>query len=140
MGESWVDYFEESLRDCHMPIPSGLFADAVTTVSTIRSLQSAVGLAGGLSGDVTIADLVGAGTIPEAFTAVGGVLAAAYVGALIGASIYASSCAAEDWFSVSGSSDVDTSDVDVSQYQAAGAQVAAAGASGGGSADGSGGY
>jgi hypothetical protein len=123
--ESWFDYFSYSMHSLDMPVPSGLFADAVSAVGTIGSLQRAVALAGGTGGDVTIADLVGAGTIPEAFTAVGGVLAAAYAGALVGASIYASACVAEDWFSSPGASDVDTSSTDVSYWQAQGAAVAA---------------
>lgn len=121
MSETWFEYFKQSMDSVGMPVPSGLFEDTVTAVTTIRSIQA--GLA--LGGDVTIAELVGAGTLSDAFTAVGAVLASVYVGAAIGACIYATACKAEDFLSVSGAGDVDLSGVDVGHFKSHGAAVAA---------------
>ena len=86
MSKGWSDYFKESMDSLGLPVPASLYADATTAFATIKAIQGAMAV----GGDVTIAELIGAGTLSEGLAVAGGVLASFYVGALIGAAIYAS--------------------------------------------------
>jgi hypothetical protein len=124
MGKSFGDYFEESMNSMGLPTPTGLFGSATTAVATIKSIQGAIAV----GGDVTIAELIGAGTLSEGLAVAGGVLASFYVGACIGACIYAAGCTGIDAFAELSSEGVDldqavAANVDVNAYQQAGYEV-----------------
>ncbi len=112
MSKGWSDYFKDSMDSLGLPVPSSLYADATTAFATIKAIQGAIAV----GGDVTIAELIGAGTLSEGLAVAGGVLASFYVGALIGATIYASASVGWDWASALNSEGVDYSQVDYTTY------------------------
>lgn len=120
MSKTWFEYFEESMSSLGLPVPQSLFADATTAVATIKSIQGAIAV----GGDVTIAELIGAGTLSEALAVAAGVTASFYVGACIGAAAYATGCVGLDLFATLDG--VDTSAVDVHGWHQSGVQVAMA--------------
>ena len=122
MKKTWFEYFKEAMDGVGMPVPTSLFADATTALNTIKSIQSAIAV----GGDVTIAELIGAGTLPEVLTVAGGVLASFYVGACIGAVISASAAVGWDCLSAMNDAGVDTSGIDVNTYAARGQAAGAA--------------
>jgi hypothetical protein len=109
-----------------LPVPQSLFADATTAVATIKSIQGAIAI----GGDVTIAELIGAGTLSEALAVAAGVTASFYVGALIGAAAYATGCVGLDLFATLDG--LDPSGVDVNAWHQSGYEVAMAEAGGAG--------
>jgi hypothetical protein len=116
MPKTWSEYFHESMDAVGMPVPSNLYSDAATALATIKGIQGAMAV----GGDVTIAELIGAGTLSEGLAVAGGILASAYVGACIGACIYASACCGMDWASSLASEGVDYGQVDYAAYAQAG--------------------
>ncbi len=116
MSKTWSEYFKDSMDSLGLPVPSSLYADATTAYATIKAIQAAIAV----GGDVTIAELIGAGTLSEELAVAGGVLASFYVGALIGAAIYASASVGWDWATSMNGEGIDLTQVDVYTYAQAG--------------------
>jgi hypothetical protein len=116
MSKTWSEYFKDSMDSLGLPVPGSLYADATTAYAMIKAIQSAIAV----GGDVTIAELIGAGTLSEELAVAGGVLASFYVGALIGAAIYASASVGWDWLTAMNSEGIDYSRVDYNTYAQAG--------------------
>ncbi|WP_186192701.1 hypothetical protein [Burkholderia gladioli] len=76
--------FSDNMAALNMPVPSGLFSTLQTAVGTVSTMLGALKM---LGADATIAELVGATTGLEALMVAGSILAAGYVGAVIGSLI-----------------------------------------------------
>lgn len=82
----WVDDFDYSMSSLGLPVPGSLFADVTTAVTTIKTMQEAIAVAG----DKTVPEIAAELGLADEMTAAAGVLASFYVGACIGAALYAS--------------------------------------------------
>lgn len=101
MAKDWSDHFKDSMDSVNLPVPSSLYTSAATALASISALISAMKVVATTKDAVTIGRLVtGARAVPlieaaqlaslaELGTMASGVLAAGYVGALIGAAAYA---------------------------------------------------
>jgi len=69
-----------------MPVPTGLFSSQDKAIASINAILGAYKAFGS---NVTILELVKAGTLPEGFQVIGAISAAFYIGAAIGAAAYA---------------------------------------------------
>ncbi|MEO5839099.1 MAG: peptidoglycan-binding domain-containing protein [Acidimicrobiales bacterium] len=81
---TWTEDFAHSLDSLGLAHPADLDPGA------IASLIYSLGKAAQVSGAVTVGEIVAAGAVAEGLVAVAGISASFYVGALIGAGIYAS--------------------------------------------------
>ncbi|MDC6126498.1 hypothetical protein PPH41_00510, partial [Burkholderia gladioli] len=78
--------FEQNMVALNMPVPNGLFVTLQTAIGTASTMLGAIKTIGA---DATVAELVGATTELEALMVAGSILAAGYVGAVIGSLIIA---------------------------------------------------
>jgi hypothetical protein len=77
----FYDYFKENMDALGLPAPESLFG---TVTAAVANAAAILGQIDKLGTAVTVEELVGAGTILEGAGYLGGCLAAAYVGAVIG--------------------------------------------------------
>ena len=78
---TFTDYFTQNMTALGLPAPSSVWSSVQTALANIGTIQGAIAKFGP---DVTIGDLIGAGTLSEGFIAAGAISASAYVGAAIG--------------------------------------------------------
>jgi hypothetical protein len=122
MSKSWSDYFKDSMDSLGLPVPTSLYGDAVAALAAVKAIQGAIAI----GGDVTIGELIGAGLLAEELAVAGAVLASFYVGALIGAAIYATASVGWDWMATLNGEGIDYSQIDYTAYAQSGeAQYAA---------------
>jgi hypothetical protein len=77
----FYDYFKENMDGLGMPVPDSLFGTASSAAAAGLALQELRDIVGDR---VTFADLRGAGTATEKWKVLGGIVVAAYLGAVIG--------------------------------------------------------
>lgn len=82
---TWSEDFAHSLDSLGLPHPADLDPGAIAQL--IHDLGDAIKLSGA---GLTVGELIAAGAVSEALTAAAGLSASFYIGALIGAAIYAS--------------------------------------------------
>src|SRR3954463_9469058 len=101
-AKAWADHFEDSLRSCKMPIPpKNLYSTAGIAIGSLKALLDALKVVSSSKDTMTLKVLItsarqtslrvalGASTVGELLNIAGGVMAALYIGALIGAALYA---------------------------------------------------
>lgn len=80
-SKSFYTYFKENMQSLGLPAPESLFNNVATATATTAAIAAAVENFGA---NVTIGELIGAGTLSEGLLVVGACTAAFYVGACIG--------------------------------------------------------
>ncbi|HLJ50794.1 MAG TPA: hypothetical protein VKU01_32510 [Bryobacteraceae bacterium] len=84
--KSFYGCFKESLESLGLPAPDSLFKTSQEALKVIAAIAAAVAK---LGTKVTIGEVIGAGTPAEGLIAAAGVSTAFYLGACIGALLYA---------------------------------------------------
>gem|GEM_PF-1618603 len=79
--QDWIDYWKENMTALGIKPPEGYYATQVAVSSAIGTL---VGVVEKFGPRVTVMELIGAGILSEKFLIFSGMLASAYVGAMIG--------------------------------------------------------
>lgn len=100
---NFYDYFKANMNAMGLPCPDSLFADLTTALATIKSIQAAITV----GGNVTIAELIGAGTLSEGLAVAGGVAASFYLGACIGSLAVATGYSLADLLSCADDNGID---------------------------------
>ncbi|GJI89807.1 hypothetical protein [Duganella hordei] len=77
----FTDYFNENMSSLGVPTPAGLYGSVATALSSAGTIAGAIKLFGP---DVTVRELIGAGTLTEEFAYAGALQASFYLGAVVG--------------------------------------------------------
>ncbi|WP_343730450.1 hypothetical protein [Duganella sp.] len=95
---SFADYFKENMDALGLPTPSTIFSSIGSAVSNAAAISNAIKTFGP---NVTIQDLIGAGTVSEELSVAGALSASYYVGAVIGSTAVAIGRVISDGASIS---------------------------------------
>jgi hypothetical protein len=133
MPGTWYDHFKFSMDSVGLPAPSTLYdtcARATATLGALIAALKSVGSEAGKAmtlrqlltaarGGASLSETLGAASTGELIAAAGGCVAAFYVGAVVGACIYATTESASDWVDDVFSHDQATTNVQQMQATAA---------------------